>query len=180
MFSEDFPKGQRENQTFYHHEHLVVFADYIAKNPSLSGKNPKSRIRSHRHPRVLDARRPFAKARTRRSTHPQRAIRVRASPRPKRNQGRRRTFDRDPRRHRPTPCDRDIIPAVPYPAEAPFDRRRLFRQRSLRRVFIVLTGSQFIAFYYRNINTTAITDLRCVSRHCEPTSGSYMAHNGHS
>ena len=44
---------------------------------------------------------------------------------------------------------------------------------SLRRTFIVLTSSQSIALYYRNINTTAITDLRCVSRHCEPKSGSY-------
>ena len=61
MFSEDFPKGQQrtkpsleklhvlrglperatKNQTFYHHRRLVVFADYIAKNPSFSGKNPK-------------------------------------------------------------------------------------------------------------------------------------------
>ena len=49
---------------------------------------------------------------------------------------------------------------------------------SLRRAFIVLTSSQSIALYYRNINTTTITDLRCVSRHCEPKSGSYMAHNG--
>jgi len=50
---------------------------------------------------------------------------------------------------------------------------------SLRRTFIVLTSSQSIALYYRNINTTTITGLRCVPRHCEPKSGSYMAHNGH-
>jgi len=47
---------------------------------------------------------------------------------------------------------------------------------SLRRAFIVLTSSQSIALYYRNINTTTTTDLRCVSRHCEPKSGSYSLH----
>ena len=31
----------KENQTLYHHGHPVVFADYIAKNPSFSGKIPK-------------------------------------------------------------------------------------------------------------------------------------------
>ena len=46
---------------------------------------------------------------------------------------------------------------------------------SLRRAFIVLTSSQSIALYYRNINTTTITGLRCVPRHCEPKSGSYRA-----
>ena len=35
------PERATKNQTFYHHGRLVVFIDYIAKNPSFSGKIPK-------------------------------------------------------------------------------------------------------------------------------------------
>ena len=143
MFSEDFPKGQQrtkpsleklhvlrglperatKNQTFYHHGHLVVFADYIAKNPSFSGKNPKCRIRSHRHPRAFDARRPFAKARTRRSTHPQRAIRVREIVAPVRTRNQRSKHS--PRRSdRPTNSRPSFPKAEVKPRPAPNIRSR--------------------------------------------------------
>ena len=106
-----------------HLGHPVEFTDYIQRNSSISGENPKLRIRSHRHPRALDARRPFAKARTRRSTHPQRAIRVREIVAPVRTRNQRSKHS--PRRSdRPTNSRPSFPKAKVKPRPAPNIRSR--------------------------------------------------------
>ena len=93
------------------------------KEPKLFRQEPEGRIRLHRHPRALNARRPFAKARTRRSTHPRRAIHVREIVAPVRTRKQRPRHS--PRRSdRPTNSRPSFPKAKAKPRPAPDIRSR--------------------------------------------------------
>jgi len=190
--------------------HSVEFHRLLPKELKHFWREPEASYPFSSTSKAFDARRSVAKARTRRSTHPQRAIRVReiAAPARTRNQrfkhSLRRSdrptnsrpsfpkaevkprpapnirsrsspagcaaassnpnpagtrpatpYDQPFRRHRPTPFNRDIVPEVPYPAEAPFDRQRLLRQRKPSPyTHCINEFSIQYPFYCRSINTT--------------------------
>ena len=131
-----------------HHGHLVVFIDCIERNPSISGENPKRRIRSHHHPRAFDARRFVAETRTRRSIHPQRAIRVRETTVPTRTRNQqiehpRRRPDRPANSHpsfpkaevKPRPAPNIRPRSSPAGYAAPSSKTRIRLERGQQRLY---------------------------------------------